>query len=740
MKHKTLEILQTNDVLVPSFFVVKSADDYTPVKAFLLSDDKKYAVRSSFGNEDGKDGSYAGQFDTILNVDKDGIRDAIRKVFDSAKKSNVQQYSDAMKINQEADGCVIIQEMIDAEMAGVLFTANPLGILNESVFVVGYGLGDNVVSDKINTASYFYNNDDGVFYREGPDDAPTLDQYLIKKLLRLGEQVKKILGYEADIEFAIRNNHIFVLQARPITTLKFDSPIVLDNSNIVESYPGVSLPLTQDFVKEIYHDIFYNLMVRITKREDVVKSIDCHLKDMVDVANWRIYYRISNWYYVLKMLPFSNRIIPIWQNMLGVQNKKVSMHVSKPIPANVKFNVMKSFLCYMKTAPTHMEALNKKFDSLYPQYKARVEVAEDVEELLDIYYSIKDEILSEWDITLINDMYTFIYTALAGKKHKDGISDFKNLESMKPVNAINELIIYAQSSGVDNPEYDELEEDYIDKFGDRCIGELKLETQTYRTNPEMLRNYVSKAAKTFAVNKNNQPIDAKSSGFFVKKARIGIQNREISRLNRSKLFGITRTIFIKIGSILTNGGKLNHARDVFYLRINEIKKQDGLKAIVEQRKLDEQCFKTIPPYTRLVFSERVVNKENTLIESHVINDTDSLRGIASSTGKVIGEVLVIDEPSLSIDSTDKIIVTKSTDPGWVFLIQHAKGIVAEKGSLLSHTAIISRELHKPAVVNVKDCTRILKTGDIVELDADTGIVKILEKSVTSRKEKKSETK
>ena len=289
MKHKTLEILQTNDVLVPSFFVVKSADDYTPVKAFLLSDDKKYAVRSSFGNEDGKGGSYAGQFDTILNVDKDGIRDAIKKVFDSAKKANVQQYSDAIKINQEADGCVIIQEMIDAEMSGVLFTANPLGILNESVFVVGYGLGDNVVSDKINTASYFYNNDDGVFYREGPDDAPTLDQHLIKKLLRLGEQVKKILGYEADIEFAIRNNHIFVLQARPITTLKFDSPIVLDNSNIVESYPGVSLPLTQDFVKEIYHDIFYNLMVRITKREDVVKNIDCHLKDMVDVANWRIY-------------------------------------------------------------------------------------------------------------------------------------------------------------------------------------------------------------------------------------------------------------------------------------------------------------------------------------------------------------------------------------------------------------------------------------------------------------------
>ena len=73
------------------------------------------------------------------------------------------------------------------------------------------------------------------------------------------EKIKATFNYEADIEFAIKNDHIFVLQTRPITTLKTDNPIILDNSNIVESYPGVSLPLTQDFVKEIYHDIFYFL-------------------------------------------------------------------------------------------------------------------------------------------------------------------------------------------------------------------------------------------------------------------------------------------------------------------------------------------------------------------------------------------------------------------------------------------------------------------------------------------------
>ena len=101
-----------------------------------------------------------------------------------------------------------------------------------------------------------------------------------------------------------------------------------------------------------------------------------------------------------------------------------------------------------------------------------------------------------------------------------------------------------------------------------------------------------------------------------------------------------------------------------------------------------------------------------------------MHGTITSGGIVKGEVVVIDSPNNTIDTTDKIIVAKSTDPGWVFLIQNAKGIIAEKGSLLSHTAIISRELHKPAIVNVKDATRLLKTGDVVTLDAEKGMITI----------------
>ena len=613
--------------------------------------------------------------------------------------------------------------MVPAEYSGVMFTANPMGLLNETVITVGHGLGEGVVGDKVATTTYYYNQDDKSTYMDIQEGAPELDKYMIKKLIDVSERAKKLFKCDLDIEFAILNNHVYVLQARPITTLNTTSPIILDNSNIVESYPGISLPLTQDFVREIYHDIFYNLLLHLTLDRNEVSKIDNQLRFMVDVANWRMYYRISNWYYVLNMLPFSKKIIPIWQNMMGVQNKDIDFPQNLIAPS-AKRQVIKSFFYYMKTAPQHMKELNEKFEKVYPEYWARVDNASNVQELLQLRRDIKNEIMSDWDITLINDMYTFLYTFLATKKNKNALADFKNLESMKPVHAMNDLILYAKSCGIDTPEYDELEEDYIEKYGDRCVGELKLETETYRTNPESLRKHIIQSMATHE-HTPVQSVKPPKYSKIVQNARKGIENREISRLNRSRLFGLTRFIFLKIGTILTNNNRLETTRDVFYLHMSEIDTDMDLKAIVAERKIQEEHFKNIPSYTRLVYSKKVFDKTGHITKTTVANNVDTLTGIATSTGWAEGEILVIDNPDVKLNTTGKILVTKSTDPGWVFLLQNAKGIIAEKGSLLSHTAIISRELHKPAIVNVKDCTQILKTGDYVKMNAETGIITIV---------------
>ncbi|MCM1553522.1 MAG: PEP-utilizing enzyme, partial [Butyrivibrio sp.] len=100
-----------------------------------------------------------------------------------------------------------------------------------------------------------------------------------------------------------------------------------------------------------------------------------------------------------------------------------------------------------------------------------------------------------------------------------------------------------------------------------------------------------------------------------------------------------------------------------------------------------------------------------------------------SAGKVRGEALVVTDPTSCPDTTGKIIVAKMTDPGWVFLIVGAAGIITEKGSLLSHTAIISRELKKPAVVGVDGAAGILKNGDVVEVDGESGRITVIKKAI-----------
>lgn len=731
MKAKNLTILAEHGINVPKFVVLKETETVSPALLFLLSNDKTYAVRSSFNGEDGVQDSFAGQFDTILDVSKDSLKEAVDRVRQSFLQQNVIEYARAKSINNNSVGQVIIQEMVQADYSGVVFTANPLGILNETVIVVGQGLGNNIVEDKIHTTSYFYNQDDNLYYYEQQEDSPTLSDEIVRHLVEQADKIKKIFEYDMDIEFAIKDGVVYILQARPITTLKKENIIILDNSNIVESYPGISLPLTQDFVREVYAGVFKSCIARVTKSKRFEISMKNELNNMVDVANGRIYYRISNWYAVLKLLPFSKKIIPMWQKMLGVNHTFVS---ATPIKASVwvKCNILMSLIKYLSKTPHYMDVLNDNFTTLYPKYQKMVEKSNNIKDLLSIYSQIKEAIFSQWDITLINDMYTFIYTALANKKNTHAISNIEDIESLKPVLGIYTLVDVAREYGMDSDKYRFEAKQYINKYGDRCLGELKLETETYRTNPEKLNAYIRTLVmenKHFEVPIENTK---NSKNPFVKRAKIGIKNREISRMNRSRLYGLAREIFYEIGIILYKNGRIDNVIDVFYLHIDELSKENiNLKELINQRRKEYANYEQVLPYSRLVFDGKVKNKTVTAHVTNVYANGSCLTGIPTSTGSVVGEVVVVDDPNNVVDTNGKILVTKTTDPGWVFLIHNAVGIIAEKGSLLSHTAIISRELNKPAIVNVKDCTAILKTGDLVELDAEIGIVKILKEGKTN---------
>ena len=102
-----------------------------------------------------------------------------------------------------------------------------------------------------------------------------------------------------------------------------------------------------------------------------------------------------------------------------------------------------------------------------------------------------------------------------------------------------------------------------------------------------------------------------------------------------------------------------------------------------------------------------------------------LRGLGCSGGRVVGVAKVIEDPSSDLRIDGQVLVAPSTNPGWVFLIVAASALVSERGSLLSHTAIIGRELGIPTVVAVKDATRLIADGARVAVDGRAGTVTLL---------------
>ena len=746
MKAKNLELLKNNGIRVPDFIVVESEKEMD----LSFSDSELFAVRSSASQEDQAGQSYAGQFETVLNVPREEVPEAVRRVLRSAEKETVCAYKETVSGNGADAVRVIIQNMLAPELSGVMFTANPAGILNETVITIGKGLGDGVVSDRTPVVTVFRNRDDGKMLLVPDPDAPKIPEGLVGELCKKGQEIEALLGMPADVEFAVEKGTLWFLQARPITTLnKSPEKIVLDSSNIVESYPGVSLPVTRDFAKDIYYHVFRNCLLRLSKDPALVREMDGPLRHMVDTANGRIYYRISSWYDILELLPFSKKIIEVWQNSLGVRNRLVVSDRVRP-KLRTKVRIFFSFCRYMLSCPRDCRKLNEYFAGRIGPLREELAAAEDLPALSALYRKLLLEITEKWDITLVNDVWTFLFTALSGKKNREKLADIGNLESMKPARALAALEKRYREEG-EGEDFEQAFSEFINLYGDRCPEDLKLETRTYRTDPENLRWLLRETS--FKGTLPETPSETSGGGLMLRQAKKGIANREISRMNRSRLFGIMREIVLRSGRILKEENRLSDPRDVMYLRLSEIFGESGsgtaseapesrlemtdtasgsgpkqdFRTLVEARKKETAAQRELPAFERLVFADRIVEHRERGIRKDAAADAKELFGTPVSFGKAEGEVLIVHDPKAVSDASGKIIVTVSTDPGWVHILRNAAGIIAERGSILSHTAIIARELGKPSIVNVRGAAETLRDGDYVSLDTDAGLVRILRK-------------
>ena len=797
MKARHLEILKEQGFPVPKFILVSENEEAD----LSFSERDCFAVRSNFSTEDGGEHSFAGQFLTRLNVKREKVQEAVQEVFASyagsleykekanrgkeeycptkrekgeQEKEEQQEKAEQKKLESSIE-TVLIQEMLFPEKSGVLFTKNPKGILSEMVVVLGQGLGDKVVEDQENVLTYHYFPGE-CLYQEGhgqsclseqAQESPGLglDEEELKTLFTLGERIERLFQKPMDIEFAIEKGKVYILQAREITTLDMHLPVrILDNSNISESFPGICLPLSESFAGEMYSGIFTSLGRRFLGKK--VSSYEELFQRMVGGFSGRMYYEISSWYDILRLLPFSRKIIPVWQGMLGVSNEEISFSKKRP-SFFLKCRIALLFCYYFFVSQRKMKELDSFFQERYASYSKKMDAEEDAKALYRIFLEMKEDLLREWDITLINDMVSFISTHLYGKK-----TAF-SLETMKPVRALSALKTVARKYGLDSEEYRREKQSYISTYGDRIVGELKLETRTYRTNEELLDRWILDSLETDSVEKDCEETSCSGKAselkqrksFLYRLAESSCNNREISRLHRTRCFGLMRRIVDKIG-------EKTIGFDVYYLSLNELKEllfsgKDFSLKIAREKEL-RKAYERLPVLSRvkllgkvdrdpLAGEIRVLSYESFKgkrnIEERIVRpgkdegnrkagrigqmekagkeDGDSTprvffgRGV--SKGIFRGEVLKIKslQGLRATEAKGKILLSYSTDPGWFPYLNMAEGLITERGSLLSHSAILARELEKPAVVNIPNIMEELQSGDIVEIDGDLGICSVI---------------
>ena len=447
----------------------------------------------------------------------------------------------------------------------------------------------------------------------------------------------------------------------------------------------------------------------------------------------------------------SKKIIPVWQEMMGVRNKTYNedeVNIGFFLRIATYFNSIHE-LC---SVPKNMKKLNEKFIVINDDFYKKFDPSLSPAELVSLFNDVKVKLFDCWDVTLLNDMYSFIFTGLLKsrmkKKYKkddneinDYISGISDIESMKPVIEITRLAL--QKDEMTEEEFAAAKKEYIRLYGDRNLEELKLESRTFRSNPELLDWRINQYRKdmqrlkatwdSFNKERNSEDKYDALTRYYVKKSSLGIYNREISRLNRSRIYGIVRLIIDALGAKYKEQGLIEKAHDIYYMKIDEAldlaSNPQDMRKTVSDRKDQYKLYRELPPYSRLIFAEGPFNKRHTNVNSYhkKFNDNE-LSGVPCSGGICEGEALVITDVNDTGDVKDKILITKMTDPGWVFLLTQAKGVISEKGSLLSHTAIISREIGIPSIVGVKDLMDTIRTGDIIRMNGDKGKIEILKRS------------
>jgi pyruvate,water dikinase len=789
--------------------------------AALCPDGAYVAVRSSALEEDGARHSFAGQFESYLFVAPERVAEKIIEVWRSGFSQRVLTYrrEHGLPIPTEPPA-VLVQRMVEAEVAGVAFSADPVsGRRGVAVVSALYGLGTALVSGECDADTYTVARDGSVLTRTIAEKTsahrhicssvvesvpvpsalvarPALADEQIRAVAALARRCEEHFGCPQDIEWALADGQFFLLQARPITSLNGmadpDGQYALwDNSNIAESYNGVTTPLTFSFARFAYEQVYRQMCRVLGVPEATIARCDDIFRHMIGLIQGRVYYNLLNWYRLLALMPGFTANRKFMEAMMGVKEglpESIVAELGRSTWGERMADRMRLVTALVTLLISYCR-LPREIRRFYQRVEhalapASLELSEmRADELVAAYRSLEQQLITNWNAPLINDLFAMLFYGVLrtlavkwcgdqnGSLQNDLLSGEGGIISAEPATRVRRMASLAASDpalveclcqGSEShilsamaalPELLDEYRAYLEKFADRCLEELKLESATLRDNPMPLLRSIGhlarhmqseqqqrasddqelrrRAEERVAEALRGHPLRRLAFTWVLKQARARVRDRENLRFERTRVFGRVRQIFRELGRRFHALDLLEEPGDIFYLEVEETlgfvtgrTTTTDLKGLVDLRRTEYTRFKTLPAPADRFETRGIVNHGQNFGggASQEPVDGETRRGAGCCPGIVRGPVRVVTDPKNAEIRAGEILVARRTDPGWIMLFPAASGVLVEHGSLLSHSAIVAREMGIPAIVGLSDATRWLHDGDWVEMNGSSGVV------------------
>ncbi|MEV0152518.1 PEP/pyruvate-binding domain-containing protein [Micromonospora sp. NPDC050686] len=730
------------------------------------------AVRSSATAEDLPEASFAGQQDTVLNVT--GVADlitAIEKCWHSLHSPRALAYRAARDVDHETvHMAVVVQRMVEADVAGVLFTANPLtGCRTEMMVDAAPGPGTAVVDGAMVADHHLLDGS------EQPG-VGCLTSGQLAELRAVGERLQRQFGCPQDVEWAIDGHGVlWLLQSRPITTLfplppdtGKPSPRVYLEFGHVQGMLQPVTPMGMSTLKALVAAMLapLGLTVEIT---DIGGRLYGDLTDLTRSRSARK--RLVK----LMAVDFGPRAQAVMEQVLadprfapqprGATGKRpatgaalrtavqamtgIARALARPAAARARVFREVERLRVDSAAPAGLDTAAERLRFVQAQDGSASSAA-------IAWTTVAGMLAAELPAHLLKGVATRgeINVVLGGMPHNVTIEmDLALWRLARRADEHRELLLttaphelaarYARGTLPDIGLAA-----FLEDYGHRAVAEVDLGVPRWDEDPTpvfaMIANCLrvtdpdqapdvrfARAADAAEASldrlvvraRRRRPVRGRLAGYLLRRARMLAGLREAGKFAGLYRLREIRRQLLLVGAELVHRGLLDQADDIMFLTLDDAwsavrHDADHRVTVLSRRAVHRRELrrKAVPV---------AVLSDGTDVESVLPPapaPDGALRGVGAAAGAATGPARVVHDPATARVEPGEILVAPTTDPGWTPLFLTAAALVTETGAIMAHGPTVAREYGIPAVICVPAATRKIRTGQIITVDAAAGTV------------------